>query len=278
MAKVVFEIVKRFEIARAAAESLGAALINLRGKYSSVRESSGGQLKTAVDRAAEAWLVTYLRSFFPTDQFLAEETFEESGIAWGAPRSFWTVDALDGTRSFIEGFDGFCVQIAYVDDGQVKLGVVHEPVRRVTCWALEGQGAFRQTEDGECQRLQVQLLTSWPPKPVFVDSTRPEGPVGRLMARQAGQFLECGSIGLKICRVADGAAHVFAKALTFKLWDVAPGELILTEAGGRLGLWSGEAVPYGGKQVYFENLLATSRTLFDLAVFELRESSQSKEV
>lgn len=250
--------------------------MSVRGKDASGWESSGGQLKTAVCKAAEAWIVAYILSFHPTDHILAEESFEEKGDAWHAPEAFWTVDALDGTRSFVEGFDGFCVQVAYVEDGQVKLGVVHEPVRRVTYWALKGQGAFRQTADGECQRLQVQLLTGWSPKPVFVDSTQPGGPVGQLMARWDGQFLECGSIGLKICRVADSTAEVFVKALSFKLWDTAPGDLILQEAGGRLGLWSGESVPYGGEQVYFENLLAASRTLFELAVPELHGSSPGR--
>lgn len=263
----------RFRVARSAVQAVGAALMFLRGKDTSGWQSFGGQLKTSVDKAAEGWVLGYLGALYPQDRFLCEELFEQTGEAWNAPAVFWTIDALDGTRSFVEGFDGFCVQVAYVEDGQVKLGVVHEPVRRVTYWALEGQGAFRQTEDGECKRLQVQLLTGWPPKPVFVDSTRPDGPVGRLMANRSGQFLECGSIGLKVCRVADGTAHMFAKALTFKLWDTAPGDLILQEAGGRLGRWSGEPVRYDGKQVYFENLLAASTTLFELAVLELCGSS-----
>ncbi len=266
-------IPERLKIARLAAESVGAALMSIRGKDTSGRESAGGQLKTAVCKAAEAWVLAYLLSFYPTDHILAEESFEEKDSAWQAPKAFWTVDALDGTRSFVEGFDGFCVQVAYVENGQVKLGVVYEPVRRITYWALKGQGAFRQTAAGESQRLQVQSLAGWPTKPVFVDSTRPGGPVGQLMARRNGQLLECGSIGLKICRVADSTAEVFAKALAFKLWDTAPGDLILQEAGGRLGLWSGKSVPYGGEQVYFENLLAAPRTLFELAVPELHGSS-----
>ena len=266
----------RLQIARQAVESVGAALMVLRKQKIVGREAPHGQLKTAIDQAAEGWVLGYLRALYSQDRFLCEELFEQTGEAWDAPAAFWTIDALDGTRSFVEGFDGFCVQVAYVEDGQVKLGVVYEPVRRVTYWALESQGAFRQTEDGECQRLQVHLPTGWPPKPVFVDSTPPVESVGRLMANRSGRFLECGSIGLKICRVADSTAHVFAKALTFKLWDTAPGDLILQEAGGQLSRWSGEPVPYGGKQVYFENLLAASRTLLELAVLELRGSSQRK--
>jgi len=102
-----------------------------------------------------------------------------------------------------------------------------------------------------------------------VDSTYPRGPIGQLLTLNNGQFLECGSIGLKICRVADGEAHVFAKALTFKIWDVAPGQLVLTEAGGRLALWDDSDILYGTQQVYFDDLVAAPKGLFPLVMQQL---------
>ncbi len=235
----------------------------LRGRGMEGREAAGGQLKTAADHVSEERVYGCLREQFPSDHFLCEERFEQSGLEWTAPGAFWTIDALDGTRSFVEGYDGFCVQVAYVEGGRVMLGVVHEPVRGVSFWAVRGQGAYWQAgNSGTPGRLNIRRTTKWPPDPVFADSTRPGGDVGRFMAARNGRFLECGSIGLKIIRVAEGAAHVYAKALTFKLWDVAPGDLILEEAGGRLGLWDGSPIPYGGTRVRFENILAAPEALF----------------
>jgi 3'(2'), 5'-bisphosphate nucleotidase len=104
---------------------------------------------------------------------------------------------------------------------------------------------------------------------VFVDSTRPGGVVGEMMAEMSGAFLECGSIGLKLCRVADGSADVFVKELVFKVWDVAPAALILEESGARVGLWSGAAIPVAGAQVSFRNLLAAPNDTFDSFVAAL---------
>ena len=262
-------IQERFEMVRPAIEAVGAALIRLRSTGISGKESFAGQLKTAVDKAAEAWLLEYILSFYPTDCILAEETFEEKGDVWAAPSAFWTVDALDGTRSFVEGFDGFCVQVAYIVDGTPVLGIIHEPVRQVTYWAIRGGGAHKQRLDEKPQKLCLPPYSSWPSQSVFVDSTYPRGPIGQLLTLNNGQFLECGSIGLKICRVADGEAHVFAKALTFKIWDVAPGQLILTEVGGRLALWDDSDILYDTQQVYFDDLVAAPEGLFPLVVHQL---------
>ncbi len=256
----------RFSIARATVEAVGAALMSLRDKDTFARESLGGQLKTPVDKAAESWIVTYILSFYPSDRVLAEESFEEQGDPWDAPSAFWTVDSLDGTRSFIGGFDGFCVQVAYVVDGAPVLGIIHEPVRQMTYWAIRGHGAYKQQLNSKLQRLHLPVYSGWPTRPVFVDSTYPKGPIGQLLAAHNGQFLECGSIGLKICRVAEGDAHVFAKALTFKLWDVAPGQLLLDEAGGRLTLWDGSDIFYNTQQVYFDNLIAVPESLSPVLV------------
>lgn len=269
----------RLRVARTAAEAVGAALMQLRGHVPFKGESSGDQLKTPVDKAAEAWILAYILSFYPTDCILAEESFEGKNSHWDVPPAFWTVDALDGTRSFVGGFDGFCVQIGYISDGVPVLGIVHEPVRRITYWGIRGQGAYRQPLDGGAQRLCLPLYSAWPLSSVFVDSTAPSGIVGELLALHNGRHLECGSIGLKICRVAEGEAHVFAKALTFKLWDVAPGQVVLAEAGGKLALWDGSDILYGSGRIYWENLVVApggllSLTVQDLSALSIREAKR----
>lgn len=269
MAVADADLAGRLSVASEAVEAAGAALLVARAHRTSAREAAGGQLKTAVDQAAEGWVLGYLRANFPQDRFLCEEEFERAGVHWEAPAAYWTVDALDGTRSLVEGFEGFCVQVAYVREGRVLLGVVREPVRAATYWAVARGGAFLRTADGRERRLRLPIDERRLDRPIFVDSTLPTGAVGQLRARLAGGFLECGSIGLKLCRVADGSADVFAKEFTFKLWDVAPGALIVDEAGGAVGLWSGVPIPLGTEDVYFENLLAARRVTFARLVAEL---------
>ncbi len=259
----------RLAAARDAVEALGPALLSLRRRKTYARYLSGDPYKTSVDSAAEAWVVEYLSSIYPADAFLAEEAFEQKHAVWTAPAAYWTVDALDGTASFVDGFDGFCIQVAYVVDGAPVLGVIHEPVRRRTYWAIRGAGAYRQGPRGNAEKLKLKPVRDWPPRPIFIDSTLPKGAVGQLFAARKGRFLECGSTGVKICRVAEGKAQVLAKPNRYKLWDIAPGHLILTEAGGRLALWDGSEVPYQTTEVHLPNMLAAPKGLFPLLAEEL---------
>lgn len=261
---------KRLDVAKEAVRTAGAGLMSLRGKAIAAR-SEGDQLKTAADAAAEGWVLGYLKTFFPEDLYLAEETYESHGQLWKASDSYWTVDALDGTRSFAEGYDGFCVQVAYIEKGEVQLGVVYEPVRDVLYWGSQGNGAFAAIRQSNPQPLLVKTPTT---STIFIDSKKPEGVVSSLMMQSATSFLECGSIGLKICRVAEGKADVFAKSFRFKTWDVAPGDVILREAGGRLGLWSGESIYYDRSTVHYNDILATAQSQFSDFAAKLQKVSR----
>lgn len=246
-------------IAMDACDGAAAALSLLRGRPT-VAEEVGGQLKTAIDRAAEGWVAGYLRGNFDGVELLCEEEFDRSGATTWTPtgRSYWTVDALDGTRSFVEGFAGFCVQVALVEEGIPVLGVVAEPATGRVYFALAGAGTYRTERTGETIRLRI----GEPAAPLrFVDSIPAGGPVGALMKEHDAAFVECGSIGLKICRVAEGAADVYAKAFRYKLWDVAPGQVLLTEAGGALVTWEGREIDYRGPNVHRETVFGGSAKL-----------------
>lgn len=249
----------RMDLALAAVASAGEGLLALRDDPMLGGVECGDQLKTAYDTAAEAWVLALLRGGFGSDAYVAEETWDGSRVALGAGE-FWTVDALDGTRSFVEGFDGFCVQVAFVRDGRPVFGVVREPVRSVTWAGVAGQGAWR-LDDGAAP-VRLRCPSRWPAHPAFVDSRPPTGRVRALMEARSGHWLECGSFGLKICRAASGEASVFAKAAPFKVWDVAPGIVIAEEAGARIGQW--DAAPLELDSVLAGRLLLVAPSaLFD---------------
>ena len=93
------------------------------------------------------------------------------------------------------------------------------------------------------------------------------------MHRTSGRFVECGSCGLKLARIAEGAADYYAKRFRYRLWDVAPGEVLLSETGGRLGQWDGSPVDFRGPRVEWESLLVSAVPTFDSAVAELAQAT-----
>ncbi|MDX2054176.1 MAG: inositol monophosphatase family protein [Polyangiaceae bacterium] len=247
---------RRMEVAVASVTSCGAALQELRG-FGVMASDDGTQLKTNVDIAAEGWVLGLLEGSFPDDQFLSEERFDGGNSKpLDTTRPFWTVDALDGTRSYVEGFDGYCVQVAYIESGVVQLGAIAEPAASRCYVGIRGEGSYLIDAEDRSERLHLDPSVAWPERPKFVDSTHPKGPAGVLFERLNAELLECGSAGLKICRIADGSGNVYFKEFKLKLWDIAPGEVILSEAGGKLSNWLGEPFPYTGRATHFERVAA----------------------
>jgi 3'(2'), 5'-bisphosphate nucleotidase len=241
--------------------------MELRGSISG-EEAAGGQLKTSTDLAAEGWVLGFIEGSFPADRILAEERFERSGVPWPGAPTYWTIDALDGTRSYVDGFDGFCVQVAFIEDGTPRLGVIGEPVTGAVYVAADRAGAWKLA-GSDAVRLAGSAARTRQPGLRIVDSTPPGGPVGTLLAATNGRFVECGSVGLKVVRVVEDAADVYAKRFTYKLWDVAPGEVLVRETGGRLGSWRGEPIDYAGTRTHFSTLLAAPDALYAELVGEL---------
>ena len=96
--------------------------------------------------------------------------------------------------------------------------------------------------------------------------------MGRLMATANGVFVECGSVGLKACRVAADAADVYAKSFRFRIWDVAPAEVLLRETACALRLWDGQTIDYSGGTIEFRDLLAVPTSLLEPLLEQLARS------
>ncbi len=152
---------------------------------------------------------------------------EENSKSWVYPRpnKYWLIDPLDGTASFVQGYPGFVTQVALMEDAIPVLSAVYAPAFRQLYVAELGKGAF---DNGQRMSVCAKPATS------IIDCfLTPQGITKKLYDRLGLRFYtECGSIGLKICRVASGWQDIFVKDVVLHDWDIAPGQLILKEAGG----------------------------------------------
>lgn len=216
----------------------GKELMRLRGSAAAQGQWQGAQLKTDADDQLHHFLARSLRELYPGIPVLSEE--DSSSLQEVRPQRYWLIDPIDGTASFSAGYHGFVTQIAFLEDGEPRFAVVHAPALQLLYVAQAGQGAS----------LNGAVLAAQPKagRRILIDNY-PE-PRGCAMKLHAGLactgYVESGSIGLKICRVADGTADLFVKDVAVRDWDVAPGDLILREAGGSLSRTDGGKYLYHG--------------------------------
>ena len=201
---------------------------------------------TETDQAAESAIIEVLAKAYPDHDFLAEEsgTAGSGGKRLGAAKSdyVWIIDPLDGTTNFIHGFPVYCVSIALAVKGRVEQAVVYDPTRNDLFCATRGRGAFlndRRIRVAKRSRLQECLIsTGFPYRPG--DKLRAYmSMLGEVMSQCAG-VRRPGAAALDLAYVAAGFSDGFFES-GLKAWDVAAGSLLVTEAGGLVGNYTGDA-------------------------------------
>ncbi len=195
---------------------------------------------TEVDHAAEAAIIETLLGAYPGHGILAEE----SGSSHGAQDSefVWIIDPLDGTTNFIHGFPVYCVSIALAFRGQVQQAVVYDPNRNDLFYASKGRGAFlndKRLRVSKRVRLADCLLGTGFPFRKGDNFKRYLAMLEVLMPVTAG-LRRPGSAALDLCYLAAGYIDGFFET-GLSPWDIAAGSLLVSEAGGLLGNFTGEA-------------------------------------
>jgi 3'(2'), 5'-bisphosphate nucleotidase len=144
---------------------------------------------------------------------------------------YWLVDPLDGTKEFIKRNGEFTVNIALVENGRPILGVVYAPVLDVFYYAEEGGGAFVR-RGGLSQPIQAQVPVAGQAIRVVASRSHADERT-TAMLQHLGDY-ECISMGssLKLCLVAEGAAHFYPRLGPTMEWDTAAAHAVVAEAGG----------------------------------------------
>ncbi len=224
--------------ARAAGNIINRAALDVESVR--VSQKQVNDFVTEVDQAAEAAIIETLLTAYPGHGILAEE----SGNAQGAKDSefVWIIDPLDGTTNFIHGLPIYCVSIALAVRGKIEQAVIYDPTRNDLFTATKGRGAFqndRRLRVSKRIRMQDCLIsTGFPFRPGDNFQTY-LAMMADIMPRCAG-MRRPGAAALDLAYVAAGYTDGFFEA-GLSPWDVAAGSLLVTEAGGLVGNFTGEA-------------------------------------
>ena len=205
-----------------------------------VTTKSANDFVTEVDHRAEEVIIETLLAAYPGHGILAEE----SGRTHGAKDSdfVWIIDPLDGTTNFIHGFPVYSVSIALAFRGQVQQAVVYDPTRNDLFYASKGRGAFQNDKRlrvSKRTRLTDCLISTGFPFRQGDNFKRYMQMLEVVMPACAG-LRRPGSAALDLCYVAAGYTDAFFET-GLSPWDIAAGSLLVTEAGGLIGNFTGEA-------------------------------------
>jgi myo-inositol-1(or 4)-monophosphatase len=229
------------------------------------RKNDGTPVSEA-DLAVDKFLKERLRAARPDYGWLSEES-EDDPARLLAKRVF-VADPIDGTSACLRGEPEFTICVAAVEDHQPFAAAVYNPLTEEFFAAVRGKGATLngkpiaasgRTELAGCRMLVRPKLTA---RPMWADNPWPA----------MHEEDRCSAA----YRLVLAAAGIFDAtiSLTSKCdWDIAAADLIVREAGGRIGAHDGAGFRYNLESVLKPSAIAAGPGLFDTIIAHTRKAN-----
>lgn len=238
------------EVACQAARDAGRVILGYYGNPELVVDTkSDASPVTAADKAADALILDRLRTAFPADAFLTEESPDDLS-RFGKSR-VWIVDPLDGTRDFIAQTGDFSVHIGLCIEGQAVLGVVYQPVRQALYRARRGGGAFLESS-GVSTQIRTSTRKERGELRVGISRLNPDEGLGKCLAA-SGLAPRAVAMGASVKHMALARGDLDAVlnlSPAEQEWDTCAPEVILVEAGCTVSDGDGHPLRYNQKDLF----------------------------
>jgi myo-inositol-1(or 4)-monophosphatase len=248
------------------ARDAGAILMEKLGRKIQISKKGDINLVTEADLASEALIIDRIKTQYPKHSILAEESGE--AVVIGNSEWKWIIDPLDGTTNFAHGYPCFAVNIALEHNGQIVVGVTYDPTRDEMFAAERGQGATLNNKKitvSETSLLSEALLVTGFPYN-FAQKENFAHDMLQFLVKSRGVRRD-GSAALDLAYMACGRFDGFWEE-GLNPWDVAPGTLLIEEAGGTITYYDGSAF-----DIYTPPMCASNGLIHD----EMLEVLQSRD-
>ena len=201
-----------------------------------VRAKSDASPVTEADEAADALISAGLRAAFPDIALVTEEQAATHGQSLS---TFLIVDPLDGTKEFVQRRGDFTVNIAYVENGVPRFGVVYAPAKgrlfytTASGGAVEEKGPFGE-QPGEVVPIGVNSMPDNRGLMVVASKSHRDAATDEYINRYGVRDMTSAGSSLKFCLVATGEADLYPRLGRTMEWDTAAGDAVLRGAGGEV--------------------------------------------
>ena len=213
-----------------------------------------GDFVTSADKRTEKILVDELQKAHPEYGIITEETgiINKSNL-----KNRWIIDPIDGTMNFLNGIPQFAISIGYEEEGEIKCGVIFNPIMNEMFCAEKGNGAFLNNSRirvSNKKNIKDSLIVTGGPKgaskikdKIFSEYIN--------VSKNVSNVRKFGSAALDVAYVACGRFDGYWQR-EINLWDIAAGIVIVKEAGGFVDFFEEES-----KLSLKKNILATNSSI-----------------
>lgn len=193
------------------------------------QRSTAKEAATKYDRLVDEMIIGEIQKAYPDHSILTEE----SGYFEKDPDWLWIIDSLDGTGNFANQNPFFAVCIGLVHQGEAVAGAINAPALKELYTAEKGKGAYLNGRPIHVSTI-ANLRKSYIIYCEGGDLNRHRtGALLNAVYPRTTDIRKLGSAGLEIAWVAAGRSEAYFTT-QIEAWDVAPGVVLIAEAGGRV--------------------------------------------
>ena len=207
-------------------------------------------LLTETDLQCEKHITQKILERFPDDTILTEESEHPEGTT----NRKWIIDPLDGTTNFSHRFPFCAVSIGLEIDGEMKYGVVYNPIFNELFYAKKNKGSFLNENkihvSDNSQISQCLVGTGFP----YDRWKHGDYYIKEYLAfmKRCQGVRRAGAASIDLCYLACGRLDGFFEN-KLKPWDMTAGSLIITEAGGKITQFDGNPWHYSSDTILASN-------------------------
>ncbi len=207
-------------------------------------------LVSYVDKTSEQMIIKRLKELLPEAGFIAEESGNDMAETYN-----WIIDPLDGTTNYVHHLPMFAISIALQKRDSVVLGVVYEVNNDECFYSWKGGKAYLNDNEihvSEESDLDNSLIATGFP---IHDFSKLDGymMVLETLIRDTLGVRRCGSAATDLAYVACGRYEGFFE-YGLSPWDVAAGQFLVKQAGGKVSAWDGSPNYVFGREIVAGNM------------------------
>jgi 3'(2'), 5'-bisphosphate nucleotidase len=184
---------------------------------------------TNADILISDYIIKELSKLVDKDDIISEECLE-SAYRYNKD-NFWLIDPIDGTNSYIDGFDEYTINIAHLVNRRPVFGLIHVPAYKEIYFNDFDKRAYKILANREVHEIKSSGAKK---NYNLLVSTKYDAGYKMFEKLAEVKSITKMSSSLKFCKIAEGEFDAYPRQGPTMEWDVAAGDAILSAAGGKI--------------------------------------------
>jgi 3'(2'), 5'-bisphosphate nucleotidase len=208
-------------------------------------------LVTVADIELSQFILKTLKERFTGDVVISEEEPLPSELV--THNRVWVVDPIDGTDNYIRNDGWYSIMIGIIKNNKPVAGWVYAPVEDRLILGIPDSGLYEKCGTFEMHEIEIKEHNMKPDVPLRVMMGRRDRRLNPDITEKLSKlnFVEMGSLGLKVFMIIDGMADIFIHICKkIKLWDTVAPSAIAIAAGLKISTLEGDQFEFNLNEIH----------------------------